>query len=258
MSAGVVRIDRGVRPIARSPRQRGRGAATIARMPVWRCPHCGTPQAESSRCWVCRRSTTTCATCLPFPARDREWPRPVRPRRPTDRARRHRDPCLLGGRRAPSTQTLPAELVPVRELVLAGVPDTARRAPRTFVPVDELVGARRRDPDRRPVAGEAPARAASVSAPPAGAARPRRRAAERMVALGRPRGLRSRRRRGPGSGRALRAGRTGHVGGSAMTRSIGVPNGCLHAPARARGCSRPTSAGIGSVPGGSARRRRRR
>lgn len=35
-------------------------------MPVWRCPHCGTPQAESSRCWVCRRSTTTCATCLHF------------------------------------------------------------------------------------------------------------------------------------------------------------------------------------------------
>ena len=35
-------------------------------MPVWRCPHCGTPQEESSRCWVCRRSTTTCATCRHF------------------------------------------------------------------------------------------------------------------------------------------------------------------------------------------------
>ena len=35
-------------------------------MPVWRCPHCGTPQAESSRCWVCRRSTTSCATCRHF------------------------------------------------------------------------------------------------------------------------------------------------------------------------------------------------
>jgi hypothetical protein len=33
------------------------------RMPVWRCPHCNTPQSESSRCWVCRRSTTSCATC---------------------------------------------------------------------------------------------------------------------------------------------------------------------------------------------------
>jgi hypothetical protein len=32
-------------------------------MPVWRCPYCATPQPESSRCWVCRRSTTSCATC---------------------------------------------------------------------------------------------------------------------------------------------------------------------------------------------------
>src|SRR5215213_5659242 len=35
-------------------------------MPMWRCPHCGTPQAETSRCWVCRRSSTTCSTCRHF------------------------------------------------------------------------------------------------------------------------------------------------------------------------------------------------
>jgi hypothetical protein len=35
-------------------------------MPVWRCPHCGTPQAETSRCWVCHRSTTSCGTCRHF------------------------------------------------------------------------------------------------------------------------------------------------------------------------------------------------
>ena len=35
-------------------------------MPTWRCPHCGTPQAETARCWVCRRSSTSCATCLHF------------------------------------------------------------------------------------------------------------------------------------------------------------------------------------------------
>ncbi len=35
-------------------------------MPVWRCPHCNTPQSETSRCWVCRRSTTSCATCRHF------------------------------------------------------------------------------------------------------------------------------------------------------------------------------------------------
>lgn len=35
-------------------------------MPVWRCPHCATPQPETSRCWVCRRSTTSCGTCRHF------------------------------------------------------------------------------------------------------------------------------------------------------------------------------------------------
>jgi hypothetical protein len=35
-------------------------------MPMWRCPHCGTPQAETARCWVCRRSSTACATCRHF------------------------------------------------------------------------------------------------------------------------------------------------------------------------------------------------
>jgi hypothetical protein len=35
-------------------------------MPMWRCPHCGTPQAETARCWVCHRSSTACATCRHF------------------------------------------------------------------------------------------------------------------------------------------------------------------------------------------------
>ena len=33
---------------------------------MWRCPHCGTPQAETARCWVCHRSSTACATCRNF------------------------------------------------------------------------------------------------------------------------------------------------------------------------------------------------
>jgi hypothetical protein len=33
---------------------------------MWHCPHCGTPQAETARCWVCRRSSTTCSTCRHF------------------------------------------------------------------------------------------------------------------------------------------------------------------------------------------------
>ena len=35
-------------------------------MSMWRCPHCGTPQAETARCWVCRRSSTACGTCRNF------------------------------------------------------------------------------------------------------------------------------------------------------------------------------------------------
>jgi hypothetical protein len=30
---------------------------------TWRCPHCGTPQADGGRCWVCHRSATSCGTC---------------------------------------------------------------------------------------------------------------------------------------------------------------------------------------------------
>jgi hypothetical protein len=35
-------------------------------MASWRCPRCGAPQPETARCWVCRRSTTSCASCLNF------------------------------------------------------------------------------------------------------------------------------------------------------------------------------------------------
>jgi hypothetical protein len=33
---------------------------------MWRCPHCGTPQPITARCWVCRRSSTSCGTCRHF------------------------------------------------------------------------------------------------------------------------------------------------------------------------------------------------
>jgi hypothetical protein len=35
-------------------------------MASWRCPHCGSPQKETVRCWVCHRYTTSCASCLHF------------------------------------------------------------------------------------------------------------------------------------------------------------------------------------------------
>jgi hypothetical protein len=33
---------------------------------MWHCPHCGAPQAETARCWVCRKSSTACSTCRHF------------------------------------------------------------------------------------------------------------------------------------------------------------------------------------------------
>jgi len=35
-------------------------------MASWRCPHCDAPQPETTRCWVCHRSTISCATCRHF------------------------------------------------------------------------------------------------------------------------------------------------------------------------------------------------
>ena len=66
-------------------------------MPMWRCPHCGTPQAETARCWVCRRSSTACGTCRHFRrsvAAQLGYCGLDRQRRPLSR---RRDPGLLGG-----------------------------------------------------------------------------------------------------------------------------------------------------------------
>lgn len=35
-------------------------------MSAWRCPNCGTLQAESHVCFLCGRSSTSCATCVNF------------------------------------------------------------------------------------------------------------------------------------------------------------------------------------------------
>jgi hypothetical protein len=91
-------------------------------MPMWRCPHCGTPQAETARCWVCRRSSTACATCqnfrrsvaaqLGYCGLDRE-------RRPL------RGDEIRGCWEA---STIPIEVVPT---------DPERRVPQPFHPVDD-------------------------------------------------------------------------------------------------------------------------
>ncbi len=101
-------------------------------MPVWRCPHCGTPQAETSRCWVCHRSTTSCATC-------RHFRRGVAnglglcgldPRRGALRGDEIRD-CWTAASTA-AVDGLPPSTP------MAAAPDPGRRPARTFVPVDEL------------------------------------------------------------------------------------------------------------------------
>jgi hypothetical protein len=37
-------------------------------MATWRCPNCGTLQSDSSRCFLCERSATSCGTCVMFRA----------------------------------------------------------------------------------------------------------------------------------------------------------------------------------------------
>jgi hypothetical protein len=133
-------------------------------MPVWRCPHCGTPQAESSRCWVCRRSTTTCATCRHFRRAIASGlglcgldPRHAALDGTEIRA------CWVAAQPhlAGTGDVLPRELAPDLDLGNGG-----RSPARTFVPVDELD-----DPSRRPAvavvdrpATDAPERAASSPA----------------------------------------------------------------------------------------------
>lgn len=108
-------------------------------MPLWRCPHCATPQAEASRCWVCRRSTTSCASCRHF-------------RRGVtsglgfcglDRSRLALRGDEIRGCWTAAPDTAADDVAPVA----AGIPGDgggsglpAGRRPRTFVPVEELEG----------------------------------------------------------------------------------------------------------------------
>jgi hypothetical protein len=97
---------------------------------MWHCPHCGAPQAETARCWVCRRSSTTCSTCRNFRgslAADVGF-------------------CSLDRRRRPLTglelrgcwESRPAapEVAPNRTHIVAGPPPVPARG---FVPLDEVV-----------------------------------------------------------------------------------------------------------------------
>lgn len=121
---------------------------------MWHCPHCGAPQAETARCWVCRRSSTTCSTCRHFRASlaaDVNY-------------------CALDGRRRPLTglelrgcwSERPSS-IQAAERLASGKPDrrsgdasgaaTTPAGVRGFVPVEE-VRPNRREPAIDPMPSE--------------------------------------------------------------------------------------------------------
>jgi hypothetical protein len=137
---------------------------------MWHCPHCGAPQAESARCWVCRRSSTTCSTCRHFRAslatdvgycgKDRARTpltglelRPCWEEDAGSRASHGREEAPDGGRRRPEA-TIRGGGGPLDR------PDPMRL--RGFVPIDELAGA-----PLRLSAGEAPGDGPHEAVPPA-------------------------------------------------------------------------------------------
>lgn len=119
-------------------------------MAMWRCPHCGTPQAETARCWVCRRSTTACGSCRHF-------------RRSVAAQLGY---CGLDPRRSALRGSEIRACWEAAPAVLANEPDTARPAGRTSRPVDL---------DRTPVRKLefVPVEPSSASAAPARARRSR-------------------------------------------------------------------------------------
>jgi hypothetical protein len=119
-------------------------------MPMWRCPHCATPQAEAARCWVCHRSSTACASCRHFrrsvaaqvgycgldrarrPLRGDEIRACWEARLATD------DPPASGiPRSAPTPSTVVVDRTPVRRLEFVEVGMVVARPSRT--PVESLV-----------------------------------------------------------------------------------------------------------------------
>jgi hypothetical protein len=121
---------------------------------MWTCPHCGAPQAETARCWVCHRSSTTCSTCRNF-----------RASLATDV-----NYCALDRRRRPLTglelrgcwEERPSSLQATARL--AGLPGTPARGgtvgaaipdgatTRGFIPVEDVIARRQAAPVEPPEA----------------------------------------------------------------------------------------------------------
>ena len=135
---------------------------------MWHCPHCGAPQAETARCWVCRRSSTTCSTCRHFRASlatDVNYCA-------LDRNRRPLTGLELRGcwSEHPSSIQASARLAsvgPDRRFGEASAAVTAAAAGvRGFVPVDAVRHSRRVAPSEPAAAPATAASAASAAATP--------------------------------------------------------------------------------------------
>jgi hypothetical protein len=105
---------------------------------MWHCPHCGAPQAETARCWVCRRSSTTCSTCRHFRtslASELGWCALDRRRQPlTGRELRG---CWE--ERAAAAAPIEGAPRPAKPSALPGTASWRERAPaRAFVPLSDL------------------------------------------------------------------------------------------------------------------------
>jgi hypothetical protein len=129
-------------------------------MPMWRCPHCATPQPEASRCWVCQRSSTCCATC-------RHYRRSIAAQLGycgLDRRREPLDGTAIRACWAPSVA--PGEPGPSGSPVGPMPADgrTPVRTGRDFVPVGEAPGDRAAAPVDPPRAGATPVLAGAPDA----------------------------------------------------------------------------------------------
>jgi len=101
-------------------------------MALWRCPHCATPQPEAARCWLCGRSTTSCAACRHY-RRGMAGGLGLCGKSP-------RRLALRGTEVLPCWEAMPVrdDAPSVRESGGTGPRGREEHVPRTFVPVDEL------------------------------------------------------------------------------------------------------------------------
>jgi hypothetical protein len=115
----------------------------MALVAMWHCPHCGAPQAETARCWVCRRSSTTCSTCRHFRtslAGELGWCALDRRRRPLT-GLELRGCWEEGARAAAADDAEHPGPRPAKPSALPGTSSWRERTPaRSFIPIGEVAG----------------------------------------------------------------------------------------------------------------------